>query len=238
MGLAQHHVSSIDIRPSLSLLLIDDDRELCGMMQQFFTESGHRLDYEMDGTKGLVAATSGTYDLIILDVMLPGIDGFTLLNQLRHRSNVPVLMLTARALSQDRIHGLDLGADDYLLKPFDPDELLARVRAVLRRADQHRSGQLYHFQDIAIDLAKREVRVAGELATLTEMEFQLLEILVRRAGRIVSRDEMALVLFGRAAEPYDRILDVHISNLRKKLGRGRELLQTVRGVGYVFNRTV
>lgn len=223
----------------LSLLLIDDDRDLCAMMREFFEESGHRLHYEHDGRRGLIAALSRTYDLVILDVMLPSIDGFTVLEHIRNRHDMPVVMLTARAQHRDRIQGLNTGADDYLLKPFDPDELLARIHAVLRRTGGHRRPEAVRvIEDCTIDFAAREVRVAGEPVVLTDMEFDLLEVLVRRSGRTVPRDELAVILFERASAPHDRILDVHVSNLRKKLGRARKLLRTVRGVGYVFARSV
>jgi DNA-binding response OmpR family regulator len=220
----------------LSLLLVDDDRELCGMMKQFFAGAGHRLDCEYDGRRGLACAASGTYDLVILDVMLPVIDGFSVLQQLRRRKDVPVILLTARVQHHDRILGLNAGADDYLPKPFDPDELQARIRAVLRRTDATKGSKDVTIGDIRINATKREVWIAGSPAELTEMEFDLLEILMRSAGRVVSRDELALALFGRKAAPYDRILDVHISHLRKKLEGGRSLIRTVRGVGYVFAR--
>ncbi len=220
----------------LSLLLVDDDRELCGMMKEFFAGAGHRLDCEYDGRRGLACAASGTYDLVILDVMLPVIDGFSVLQQLRRRKDVPVILLTARARHQDRILGLNAGADDYLPKPFDPDELQARVRAVLRRTDATKGSKDVTIGDIRINANKREVWIAGSPAELTEMEFDLLEILMRSAGRVVSRDELTLALFQRKAAPYDRILDVHISHLRKKLEGGRGLIRTIRGVGYVFAR--
>ena len=238
MNSIQPRVRSDGASVPLSFLLIDDDKELCGMMQQFFAESGHRLHYENDGRRGLIAAMSGTYDLIILDVMLPKIDGFTVLEQMRRRNNIPVVMLTARGQRRDRIQGLDIGADDYLLKPFDPDELLARIRAVLRRTDAHpKTDAIQMIGEMSVNFTTREVLVRGERVMLTEMEFGLLEILVRCAGRIVAREELALALFEREAAPHDRILDVHVSNLRKKLGIGRSLLRTVRGVGYVFART-
>jgi two-component system response regulator CpxR len=221
----------------LSLLLVDDDKELCGLMKEFFAEAGHRLDCEHDGRRGLAAAVSGTYDLVILDVMLPIFDGFTVLQHMRRRNDLPVIILTARVQHQDRILGLNAGADDYLLKPFDPDELLARIRAVLRRTDTNLKGSTdVTIGDIRINVTTREVWSAGSPVELTEMEFDLLEILMRSAGRVVSRDEIALTLFERAATPYDRILDVHISRLRKKLEDGRGLIRTVRGVGYVFAR--
>jgi DNA-binding response OmpR family regulator len=220
----------------LSLLLVDDDKELCGMMKEFFAGAGHRLDCEYDGRRGLASAASGTYDLVILDVMLPVIDGFSVLQQLRRRKDVPVILLTARVQHHDRIRGLNAGADDYLPKPFDPDELQARISAVLRRSDATKGSKDVTIGDIRINATKREVWIAGSPAELTEMEFDLLELLMRSAGRVVSRDELTLALFERKAAPYDRILDVHISHLRKKLEGGRSLIRTIRGVGYVFAR--
>jgi len=222
----------------LSLLLVDDDRELCGMMKEFFAGAGHRLDCEYDGRRGLAGAASGTYDLVILDVMLPIIDGFSVLRQLRRRRDVPVILLTARVQHPDRILGLNAGADDYLPKPFDPDELHARVRAVLRRTDAAKGSKDVTIGDIRLNAIRREAWIAGSPAELTQMEFDLLEILMRSAGRVVSRDELTLALFERKAAPYDRILDVHISHLRKKLEGGRSLIRTIRGVGYVFARAV
>ena len=218
----------------LSLLLVDDDKELCGMMKEFFAGAGHRLDCEYDGSRGLACAASGTYDLVILDVMLPVIDGFGVLQQLRRRKDVPVILLTARVQHHDRILGLNAGADDYLPKPFDPDELLAQIRAVLRRTNAAKGIRDVTIGDIRINATKREVWIAGPPADLTEMEFDLLEILMRSAGRVNSRDELTLALFERKASPYDRILDVHISHLRKKLEGGRSMIRTIRGVGYVF----
>src|SRR5271156_5299774 len=222
----------------LSLLLVDDDKELCSMMKEFFAEAGHRLDCEYDGRRGLACAAGGTYDLVILDVMLPAIDGFSVLQQLRRRKDLPVIILTARVQHHDRILGLNAGADDYLLKPFDPDELLARIHAILRRTDTagRKRNTEVTIGNIRINTTTREVWIAGSAADLTEMEFALLEILMRSAGRVVSRDELTLALFERKATPYDRILDVHISHLRKKLEGGRGLIRTVRGVGYVFAR--
>jgi DNA-binding response OmpR family regulator len=233
-------METADKQARLSLLLVDDDKELCGMMKEFFAEAGHRLDCEHDGRRGLACAASGTYDLVILDVMLPIIDGFSVLQQLRRRKDLPVIILTARVQHHDRILGLNAGADDYLLKPFDPDELLARIGAVLRRTDttNWKGSAEVVIGDIRISATTREAWVADSPAELTEMEFDLLEILMRSAGRVVSRDELTLALFERAAAPYDRILDVHVSHLRKKLEGGRGLIRTIRGVGYVFARSV
>jgi DNA-binding response OmpR family regulator len=225
-------------RVQLSLLLVDDDKELCGMMKEFFAAAGHRLDCEHDGRRGLASAVSGTYDLVILDVMLPVFDGFTVLQHLRRRKDLPVIILTARVRHQDRILGLNAGADDYLLKPFDPDELLARIGAVLRRFDSaSRKGSTdLAIGDIRINATTHEAWIGDSPAELTEMEFALLEMLMRSAGRVVSRDEITLALFERPAAPYDRILDVHVSHLRRKLKGGRSLIRTIRGVGYVFSR--
>lgn len=222
----------------LSLLLVDDDAELCLMMREFFAQSGHRLDTAFNGREGLANALRGGYDLVILDVMLPGIDGFAVLEQLRRKKAMPVIMLTARVQQQDRIHGLNAGADDYLPKPFDPDELMARIRAVLRRTEgAHEGEDSLTIGKIRVIPSTREVWSSGAPVELTSMEFDLLELLMRSAGRIVSRDEITATLFEREATPYDRFLDVHISHLRKKLAGGRALIRTIRGVGYVFTGT-
>ncbi len=219
-----------------SLLLIDDDAELCSMMKEFFLQNGYQLDCAYNGRDGLARAVKNTYDLIVLDVMLPLLSGFTVLQQLRRRKQVPVIMLTARVHRQDRIEGLNAGADDYLPKPFDPDELLARIRAVLRRAGRLEFGDDSNktFGDIRVNVQTREVWTGGRIIDLTALEFDILELLVKSAGRIVSRDEITASLMEREATPYDRALDVHISHLRLKLGRGNTMIRTVRGVGYVF----
>ena len=223
----------------LSVLLVDDDVELCGMMKEFFAEAGHHLDCAYNGRDGLNCALNGTYDLMILDVMLPVFDGLTALQQLRRRRDLPVIMLTARIQQQDRIVGLNTGADDYLPKPFDPDELLARIRAVLRRTDtaSGKGRAALTIGNIQLNLGTREASVAGSRVELTSIEFDLLEMLMRSAGRVVSREEITLALFEREATPYDRFLDVHISHLRKKLKGERNLIRAVRGVGYVFSGT-
>lgn len=226
-------------RAQLSLLLVDDDIELCRMMQEFFTANGHQLDCACNGREGLAAVQAGTYDLIILDVMLPIIDGFAVLQQLRRTKDVPVIMLTARVQQRDRLMGLNAGADDYLAKPFDPDELMARIRAVLRRSDTlNRSAEtMLAIGRTRINLATREAWISGTRVELTAMEFDLLELLMRSFGRVVSREEITTLLFAREATPYDRFLDVHVSHLRKKLRGGRGLIRAVRGVGYVFTGT-
>ena len=226
----------VDRQRSLSLLLVDDDVELCGMMSEFFAQEGHHLECIYNGREGLTAALNGSYDLVILDVMLPILDGFEVLQSLRRRKDLPVIMLTARVQQQDRIRGLDAGADDYLPKPFDPDELLARVRAVLRRSESLARAEAEEIAvgNIRVRPTTREAWLNDHLVDLTAAEFDLLEMLMRSAGRVVSRDEITAALFEREATPYDRFLDVHISHLRKKLEGGRGLIRTVRGVGYVF----
>lgn len=220
----------------LAVLLVDDDAELCGMMKVLFFEEGFKLDCAFNGRDGLARALKGSYDLIVLDVMLPMIDGFTVLQQLRRRTEVPVIMLTARVHRRDRIEGLNAGADDYLPKPFDPDELLARIRAVLRRTGrlEHSPDSIKTFGDVAVNAQTREVWSEGHLVDLTALEFDVLEMLIRAAGRVVTRDEITAALLEREASPYDRALDVHISHLRRKLASGGEMIRTIRGVGYVF----
>ncbi|HEV2469396.1 MAG TPA: response regulator transcription factor [Candidatus Sulfotelmatobacter sp.] len=220
----------------MSLLLIDDDAELGNMMKEFFGQAGYRLDCAYSGRDGLDCALKGSYDLIILDVMLPMINGFTVLQQLRRRRTVPVIMLTARVQRRDRIIGLNSGADDYLAKPFDPDELLARIRAVLRRSGRldPSAESVKSFANVRVDLQTREVWSGGRIVDLTALELDILNLLISAEGRVVTRDEITASLLDRDASPYDRALDVHISHLRRKLEGGGALIHTVRGVGYVF----
>ena len=219
-----------------SLLLVDDDAELCVLMKEFFASAGIGVDCACTGSEGLTRALNGSYDLVILDVMLPALDGFSVLEQLRRRKDLPVIMLTARVQQKDRIRGLNAGADDYLPKPFDPDELLARVRAVLRRAEAlpHPVTEDITIGSLRLNPTSREVWSGGLAVDLTAMEFDLLHLLIRSAGRVVSRDEITAALFEREATPYDRFLDVHISHLRKKLEDGPRLIRTIRGTGYTF----
>ncbi len=229
-------MESTDRHKPLSLLLVDDDAELCGMMREFFAQLGHHLECAYSGREGLTLALNNNHDLVILDVMLPVLDGFALLQQLRRRKRVPVIMLTARVQQQDRIQGLDAGADDYLPKPFDPDELLARIRAVLRRTESRVEvlSSALTIGSVRLEPVAREVWSNGKPVELTSTEFDLLDMLMRSAGRVVSREEITAALFEREATPYDRFLDVHISHLRKKLHNGPRLIRTIRGVGYTF----
>jgi len=215
---------------------VDDDTDLCELMADFFSQHEFAIEAAHDGPRGLARALEGQYDLVILDVMLPVLDGFELLKQIRRRSSVPVILLTARTAQTDRIAGLNAGADDYLPKPFGPEELLARMRAVLRRAGPGAApSQVAEAGGVRVDSQTREVWVADEPLDLTAIEFDILDFLVRSAGRVVSRNELAAVLYQRESTPYERSLDVHISHLRKKLERGdRVQIRTVRGVGYFF----
>ena len=223
----------------LTLLLVDDDAELCEMMREFFEQNGHTLHCVRNGTEGLKRAVEQQYDLVILDVMLPGLNGFTLLNQLRRRREIPVIMLTARTAPQDRVQGLEAGADDYLPKPFDPDELLARVRAVLRRAGKTQPDELRHFasDELRINPQTRQVWLKSELVDLTAAEFDILYLLVCSAGRLLTREEISMAVWERKLTPYDRSLDVHISHLRSKLEPIGRQIQTIRGEGYRFAST-
>ncbi|TXH95138.1 MAG: response regulator transcription factor [Rheinheimera sp.] len=224
-----------------NILLIDDDAELSQLVTDYLTLDGFSLDHAADGIKGLQKAQSGAYQLILLDIMLPGLDGLSLLRQLRQTSYCPVLMLTARGDDIDRILGLELGADDYLAKPFNPRELSARVRAILRRVElaqqpvQHQLP-LLELNGVALNRQNRQVHCEGHNIVLTATEFQLLEYLMNHAGRVVSKEELSKEVMGRVLQQYDRSLDMHVSNIRKKLAQGasHEKIQTLRGSGYLF----
>jgi two-component system response regulator CpxR len=221
------------------LLLIDDDTELCALLSEFLSREGFDVTCEHDGKSGLQRALAGGADLILLDVMLPGLDGFEILRQLRRSASVPVLMLTARGEDVDRIVGLELGADDYLPKPFNPRELAARIRAILRRAEARspENPERLEVNGVALDTGTREVTVDGKAVELTTYEFDILEMLMRSAGRVLSRDDLMERLYNRKATPYDRSIDMHISHLRRKLETSRPRIKTIRGVGYQFART-
>ena len=229
------------------VLVIDDDVELCGLLEEYLAPEGFQVESTHDGESGLEKAFKCNYDLIVLDVMLPIGNGFEVLRSLRARVRTPVVMLTARGDDVDRIIGLEMGADDYLPKPFNPRELLARIRAVLRRVKQEREERTLpqipeelKVGDVKMDMRTREVIRSGEKIDLTSLEFSLLEILLHKAGKLVSREELMHAVLGRSLSPYDRSIDVHISKLRKKLGHevsGMERIKTIRGVGYLYTPT-
>ena len=216
--------------------MVDDDEGLCELVQEFLEREGYEVTTVHDGASGLGAALEGGFALVILDVMLPVLDGFSVLRQLRRQSTVPVIMLTARASEQDRVDGLGEGADDYLVKPFAAAELLARIRAVLRRTLQRPdlAPSVVQVGDLRLDAPNRAVAFRGVPIELTPTEFTILDVLLRSAGRIVSRDELTGVLYQRQTTPYERSLDVHVSHLRRKLeGVGWTAIRTVRGQGYI-----
>lgn len=222
----------------LQILVVDDDVELCELVAEYLEPDGYKVEAVHDGETGLERALSGDYVLAVLDYMLPGINGFELLKQIRSRSQLPVVMLTARGDAVSRVVGLQIGADDYLPKPFDPHELLARINAVLRRtlATQGVTETL-RVGDIEIDHSTRTIRRAGEVVELTLVEYSLLEKLINSAGRIVSREELVKDVLHRSLSPFDRSIDTHVANLRRKLGHqvnGVERIKTVRSVGYIY----
>ena len=223
----------------MHILLVDDDAELCSLLREFLQREGFTVSCEHEGNRGLAKALEQGVDLVVLDVMLPGIDGFEILRRLRAQSKVPVIMLTARGEDVDRIVGLELGADDYLPKPFNPRELAARIRAILRRYEARPAepNARLELNGIALDPGSREVLAAGKRVELTTFEFDILEMLMRSAGRVLSRDALMEKFFNRKATPYDRSIDMHISHLRKKLEAGDSLIKTIRGVGYQFSRS-
>ena len=230
--------------PKQKCLFIDDDIELCALLREFLGDEGFELETCHDGPSGAEKALGQTYDLIILDVMLPGCNGFDVLKNIRKQSNIPVLMLTARGDEVDRIVGLEIGADDYLGKPFNPRELVARIRAILRRTQSEEEDpstaqgpSKLCVDDIVLEPHTRRVLKQGRRVDLTAVEFNLLKVLLESAGTVVSRDTLNHDVLGRAYSPYDRSIDVHISKLRRKLGEKvgqAERIQAIRGEGYLY----
>jgi two-component system response regulator CpxR len=223
------------------LLIIDDDIDLCELVAEYLEGEGFTVDAVHDGPAGVERCLATDPELVILDVMLPGLGGFAVLAKIRERSKVPVIMLTARGDEVDRIVGLEMGADDYLPKPFNPRELAARIRAILRRSSVEGAGDddpaRLVVGDLQVDLGARVVRRGDAVVELTGAEFSILEILVRAAGSVVGRDELSRQALGRRSSAFDRSLDVHLSNLRRKLGPladGGDRIKTVRGVGYLY----
>jgi two-component system response regulator CpxR len=223
------------------ILLADDDAGLCELLTEFLESEGFKVDSVHDGAKVVSKALAERYSLVILDVMLPGLSGMEVLKEIRRQSAIPVLMLTARGDDVDRIVGLELGADDYLPKPFNPRELVARIRAVLRRGrlDGSRISQagVYRVGDMVIDPAARHVSTGDTRIDLTTVEFDLLETLAQSSGTALSRESLVKSVLKRPFSPFDRSLDVHISNLRRKIGTysdGSERIKTIRGLGYIL----
>lgn len=224
------------------ILLADNDIELSEMLVDYLTEEGFEVDTAYDGDAALNKALANQYDLLILDVMMPNRNGFDVLRELRAQSLLPVLMLTARGDDVDSIVGLELGADDYLAKPSNPRVMVARIRAILRRAETHngneRADQIA-LDDIVMHTGSRTVVCGNNPISMTSTEFSVLDVLLREAGNIVTKASLSERALGRKLSRYDRSLDMHVSNLRRKLGPqpdGQERIKTVRGIGYIYSR--
>jgi len=228
------------------ILLADDDVELCGMLKQYLEVEGFQVGMAHDGEAALNQARTGDYDLVVLDVMMPRLNGFDVLRELRNDSLLPVLMLTARGEDVDSIIGLELGADDYLPKPCNPRVLVARIRAILRRlqpqtqhGEESTPPEILNLDDLEVQTGSRKVTLNGRPIIMTSTEYSVLEVLLREAGHVVSKAELSKRALGRELARYDRSIDMHLSSLRRKLGslaNGEERIKTVRGVGYQYTR--
>ena len=231
-------MTAVSTTPILALL-VEDDARLAALTKEYLEGHGVAVVHVGDGRRGQEEALTGRYDAVLLDLMLPGKDGLEVCREIRARSDVPIVVLTARGEEADRVMGLELGADDYLAKPFSPRELLARIRAVVRRA-KGRAGparDLVRVGALVIDPAARRVTLRGREVALTGYEFALLEALARRAGRVLGRERLMELARGSAEEAFDRTVDVHVSRLRQKLGddpKHPRLIKTIRGAGYVL----
>jgi two-component system response regulator CpxR len=227
------------------ILVIDDDKELCSLLATYLKPEGLEIEEAHDGKRGLEMALSRKYSLLVLDVMLPGrLNGFNVLQHIRANTDLPILMLSARGEDTDRIAGLEMGADDYLPKPFNPRELLARIRTILRRSGsgnqeiiEGASAVRYRIGDVELDCGTRVAYCAGQPVELTAVEFDLLEMLIKNAGQVVTREKLTKDVLDRILSPFDRSIDVHVSKLRKKLGHrscGTERIKAIRGSGYIY----
>lgn len=218
----------------MQALLIDDDVRLFELLSRYLGDAGIALTHAADGPRGLAALATSGFDVVLLDVMMPGMNGLEVCRRVRQTSDVPIIMLTAKGDETDRVVGLELGADDYLPKPFGPRELLARLRAVTRRAQPIR-GERLRVGSLELDAAAHEVRIGGALVELTGLEFDLLHALMRRAGRVVPRDSLLREAGREDTVVGERTIDAHISHIRQKLGDSPpSLIKTVRGVGYLL----
>lgn len=226
----------------MKILLVDDDQELCELLARYLEREGIETDLVHTGPEGLEKGLSDKYDAIVLDIMLPGMTGLEVLAELRHKSNIPVVMLTAKGDEMDRILGLEIGADDYLPKPCNPRELLARLRAVLRRTianvvEEPSSDGIIRIDELEIDHSQHRVLKDKEILELTVTEYNILNTLVSHLGKVVEKNQLAEEAMSRPLTLFDRSLDMHLSNLRKKLGLhkdGKTRIKTIRGVGYMY----
>ncbi|ACH66846.1 response regulator [Aliivibrio fischeri] len=221
------------------ILLVDDDIELTALLKDILSLEGYNVIEANNGIEGLAAITDDL-DLILLDIMMPKMNGMDMLRKLRETNETPVLMLTAKGEEIDRVIGLELGADDYLPKPFSDRELLARIRAILRRTQgktKESNSSSIKYQDIELFVGKQEAYRNGELMELTGTEFGLLSLFIQKPGEIISKEELSLEVLGKRLAPFDRAIDMHVSNLRKKLpplSEGKPRIKTLRGRGYLF----
>jgi DNA-binding response OmpR family regulator len=226
------------------ILIIDDDTELCALVTRFLSREGFAVDRAANGSQGIAMASCGPYALIMLDVMMPDRSGFDVLGRIRASSRTPILMLTARGDTRDRVLGLELGADDYLAKPYDPAELAARIRAILRRSESPAVSAVsvpLAVDDIELIASTRSVTRDGKPIELTAVEFDLLEVLMKAAGTVVKREDLVRTVLGRQFSPYDRSIDTHVCNLRKKVGglkEGTDRIKGIRGTGYLYAKSI
>ena len=220
-----------------TLLLADDDTELSALLKEYFESEGFEVRLAHDGREAMGELRKPGLDLVVLDVMMPEMSGMDVLKELRKESRIPVIMLTARGDDMDRILGLELGADDYVPKPCNPRELLARIRAVMRRAQAPTEHGVIHVDDLELNQGNRTLRKGGEAVELTSTEFSILSSLLQHRGEVVSKRDLYLSALGREPVPHDRSVDMHVSNLRRKLGpdpAGENRIETIRGIGYQY----
>jgi two-component system, OmpR family, alkaline phosphatase synthesis response regulator PhoP len=218
---------------SKRILLVDDNPQIIAICDDYLRASGYNVIIATDGLLGLLAARREKPDLIVLDLTLPEMDGLDVCRAIRHKSNVPIIMLTGRAEETDRVIGLEIGADDYMTKPFSPRELVARIRVVLRRASGESTAEMIRVENVLLDRSRYEVQIETRSIRLTPIEFEIMAALMSQPGRIFSRNQLVQAAHGLASESYGRTIDSHIRNLRQKLGSD-ELIFTVQGVGYQF----
>lgn len=220
-----------------TILIADDDTELCELLREYLGQEGFEVRLAFDGEQALAESRRPGLDAMVLDIMMPRMNGIDVLRNLRKESELPVIMLTARGDDLDRIIGLELGADDYLAKPANPRELLARIRAILRRSNTHSAIAVLEVEDLVLNQSRRELQLDGELKELTSTEFSILRLLLQRSGEVVDKKDLYLAALGREPVAYDRSIDMHVSNLRRKLGPARdgsERIETIRGFGYLY----
>jgi len=220
-----------------TILIADDDAELCGLLREYLELEGFDVRLAHDGEQALGESRRPGLDAMVLDIMMPRMNGIDVLRMLRKESDLPVIMLTARGDDLDRIIGLELGADDYLAKPANPRELLARVRAVLRRSAAHSTVATLEVGDLVLNQGSRKLQCNGQVMDLTSTEFSIIQLLLQRSGEVVEKKDLYLAALGREPVAYDRSIDMHVSNLRRKLGPagdGGERIETIRGIGYQY----